>query len=222
MKIVIFDVDGTLVDTNYAHVESWHRALKTFGVFIPRARIHQYMGLDSKEMFSKILTSRQIEEFGNNCAKLKTKIYRHEMLPETEAFPKVRDLFLILKNACISIALATSAAKKQINDYLKKLDITGLPDVVITAEEIHRGKPDPEIFVKAWKKLRSGRSSPSEVAVIGDSIWDIEAAVVVGFYAVGVLSGGYSECSLQKAGANEIYLDVTDLYNKLDNSRIMQ
>ena len=212
--VLLFDLDGTLVDSVYQHVLAWREAFETLGIPISNWRIHRRIGM-SDALISRRLCREAGQPFNaDTTGKLKqlhTKFYL-ELAKELRLLPGARELLLLLKQNRVSYAIATSSSLERAGSSLKMLEVG--PDIpVITLEQVSFGKPDPDLFLAAMKRLRA---APGRCIVIGDSTWDILAARRAGALGVGLLSGGYSKEELFRAGAFRVYQDPADLSENLD------
>jgi HAD superfamily hydrolase (TIGR01509 family) len=218
VKGMIFDVDGTLVDSNPSHVEAWHRAFLKFGYDVPRERIVMEIGKGGDKLVPSILG----EEVDKRRGEALRRAQREEFLAIAKrqhfrVFSGVPELFRALKNRGIRTALATSSDDKQLDATLAsaKIDLRSLADVVVTKSDASSSKPDPDVVVAAVEKLGL---SPSQCAMVGDTVYDALACQAAGVVFIGVLSGGTSEAALLEAGARVVYRDVAHLLVELDRA----
>jgi len=227
---VIFDIDGTLVDTREAHLQAWQAAFAAFGVHVPRRQQEGQFGKHSQQWARALLSPREFEEFGQDIIARKNAEY-FERLKTAAAFPGARELLRELKASGKLIALATGATWEELRLHLEKLCAsasrrTGLDraatqpgsegllrvDAVIYDAEVERGKPDPEVYVIARQRLGT---APQETIVVGDSIYDVLAAGAAGLRCIGVETGGFGREQLRDAGAAEIWKDIGELRQAL-------
>ncbi len=204
--VVLLDIDGTLVDTNYLHVEGFARAFHEHDLFVPRASIHHQIGKGSKLFLPLWVkdekTRQEIDE-------------RHiAIVKELEAFafalPGARELLDALSAEHHALWLATSAKPEELKSRLKTLGVEEkLFAGVISSVDVERSKPHPDIFVEA---MRRAHARPEETIALGDTIWDMQAAKAAGTRAIAVLTGGaWSASELQAAGADAVFTDCADL-----------
>jgi HAD superfamily hydrolase (TIGR01509 family) len=219
LEAIIFDVDGTLVDTRDFHIDSWIKAFKEFGVDISAEKVQSQFGRRAVEI-AKDLLPEDKKQYAESVAKEKRMIYS-SYLPRVKAYSKVRDLLEVLHERGIKVALATSTVRMEANYYVDMLSANDLIDAVVTAEDIKNSKPDPEIFLTAAKKIGV---VPEFCAGIGDSPHDMAAAKAAGMIAIGVLTGGYDSETLREAGADEVYPGIDTIFLKivqiLENSKV--
>jgi HAD superfamily hydrolase (TIGR01509 family) len=214
MTALIFDLDGTLVDTVYAHVFAWQRALAEAEMPIDAWRIHRRIGM-SGGLFARAVA----REVGRplDDAEIETVQRRHgalfrELLPERRALPGAVELLAELRERDIVHGIATSGRRPEIDASLHVLGIP--PDtVVVERGDVRRAKPEPDLFIECARRLEA---RPDDCYVVGDAVWDLLAARRAKMLAVGVLSGGYGEDELTRAGAFRVYRDAQELHASLD------
>ncbi len=214
MPALIFDLDGTLVDTVYAHVFAWQRVLAQRGMAIDGWRIHRRIGM-SGGLFTRALA----RELGRELTDVEaTEIQAahgdlfRELLPERRPLPGAPELLAELRRLGVTHGIATSGRRPQIDSSLEAL---GVPDdmVVVERGEVARAKPEPDLFVECARRLDV---TPGDCYVIGDAVWDLLAARRAGMLSVGLLSGGYGADELATAGAYRVYRDAAELRVSLD------
>lgn len=214
MLALIFDLDGTLVDTVYAHVFAWQRALADADMPVDGWRIHRRIGM-SGGLFARAvarevgreLTADEVEAVQRRHG----EIFR-ELLPHRRPLPGAVDLLAELRRRKITHGIATSGRRPEIDVSLAALRI---PDetVVIARGDVARAKPAPDLFLACQEALgAAGR----DCYVVGDAIWDLLAARRAGMLSIGLLSGGYGEDELLSAGAFRVYQDASELHRSLD------
>lgn len=213
-KTVIFDVDGTLVDTNWMHAESWSKTFKKFDLDISKKTILPLIGTGGEKITKEFFSPRQAEKFSEAAIKMHSENIA-SIAAKAKVFPKVKELFQELKKRGKKIVLATSARQIIVETHIKNMDVGDLINAVVSSSEVKHTKPDPDIFEKA---LAKAGAAASDSVVVGDTIWDIIAANRAHIPTVAVLTGGNSEKDLRKAGAREVYQDVAQLLSSLDDS----
>jgi HAD superfamily hydrolase (TIGR01509 family) len=213
---LIFDLDGTLVDTVYAHVFAWQKALQERGMAIDGWRIHRKIGM-SGGLFTRAvgreighdLTDEQAEELQG----IHDGIFR-ELLPphERRPLPGAKDLLVELRERGVTHGIATSGRRPGIDPSLEAL---GVPDdmVVVQRGDVARAKPEPDLFIECASRLNV---EAEDCYVIGDAVWDLLAARRARMLSIGLLSGGYGADELQGAGAFRVYRDAAELRGSLD------
>jgi HAD superfamily hydrolase (TIGR01509 family) len=219
MKALIFDLDGTLVDSVYAHVLAWQIAFAEAGIPIDGWRLHRRMGM-SGGLFKRAV----MRELGRSIAmpRLKALDKRHgqlfqQFLPKPRPLPGAVELLRFLRRNKIVHGIATSNHRPNINPSLKILGVTR-DTVVVERGDVARAKPEPDLFLECQERLGM---EVQDCYVIGDAVWDLLAARRAGMLSIGLLSGGYGEDELVKAGAFRVYRDAADLHNYLDELGVL-
>lgn len=212
----IFDIDGTLVDSNELHVDSWDRSFRHFGKQFSRDALRAQIGKGSDQYLPEFLTSEEIERFGKELDQDRSELFRKEYLPRVRPFPKVRELFQRIRDDDKRIILASSGKEEDTKYYIEDLlKIDNLIEGYTCADDADRSKPAPDIFTAALEKL--GGVSPSDAITVGDTRFDIEAAAKAGLATIALLCGGTAENDLRKAGAIAIYRDPADVLAHYDS-----
>lgn len=210
----LFDLDGTLVDSVYQHVLAWKEALECCGIELSVWRIHRRIGM-SGGLFAKALlreTGRPVTaEEAEQLQRCHADAYARQVA-EVRPLPGAMDLLASLTRAGVRWAIATSGRGEFAGQTLRILNI-GPDVVVVTRDQVERAKPDPDLFLAAANRL--GADVETSV-VIGDSVWDLLAAQRAKALGVGLLSGGYGQDELERAGAYRVYQDPRDLLFHLD------
>jgi len=203
---ILFDVDGTLVDTNYLHTVAWSRALRDAGEWAPMNAIHRLVGMGGDNLIPKLL--------GHDCPRAMEARSGHyrELIGEARPFPGAKALIASVHELGLITALATSSPSDELNSLLDILDITGVLDAKTTADDIGISKPDPEVFLTA---MEVASLDPARTLAIGDSVWDVEAANRAGVGCLAVESGGFSQHELNEAGALHVYKDVKEILQQI-------
>ena len=206
---VLVDVDGTLVDTNYFHVVSWWRAFQEIGEDIPMSRIHPMIGMGSDQLVHRLIGRESAEASDAHSRHYET--FKNEI----KAFPEAAELLAELDRRGARVVLATSSDKEDLERLREVIGADEAIDAAVSKGDVERSKPSPDIFETALNKFDL---EPSETLVIGDALWDVEAAAKVGLEVVCVLTGGATRASLEEAGAIAVYEDVAELLAHLDDS----
>jgi HAD superfamily hydrolase (TIGR01509 family) len=214
MTALIFDLDGTLIDTVYAHVFAWQRALAETGLAIDGWRIHRRIGMSgglftravAREL-GRTLTTQEAESLQRRHGEL----FR-ELLPERRPLPGAVELLRELRDNQLVHGIATSGKHPEIDGSLAALGV-GPETVVVDRGDVQRAKPAPDLFLQCQQRLSV---KPTDCYVVGDAIWDLLAARRAGMLSVGLLSGGYGEDELVRAGAFRVYQDTAELRASLD------
>jgi len=212
-KVFVFDIDGTLIDSNGFHARAWQEALRIFNQRISLARMRSQMGKGSDNFLPEFLNAREIKQFGKELTEVRDTIFKCRYLPEIKPFPKVRELFKQIRKARGRIALASSSKMEDVDKYMAIAGIEDLVDKVTSADDAQSSKPDPDIFHAALRKLGTPRKDT--VLIIGDSPFDAAAAKKAGVRMIGVLCGGFSERILRANGCEEVYEGPWEILGKL-------
>ena len=211
MDTVVLDVDGTLLDSNYHHTVAWARAFEHVGITVPLWRIHRAIGMGGDKLVAAVAGDAAEREHGDEVRDRWEQKY-DEIIDETVLLPGAKELLIALRERDVDVALASSSIPKHAEHAFELLDADDLADTATTSEDAEESKPDPELVEEALSRLEGGNA-----CVIGDSVWDVEAAKRAGVPAYGVLSGGTSRGELEKAGAVAVYEDARDLLDHLDD-----
>jgi HAD superfamily hydrolase (TIGR01549 family) len=210
----IFDIDGTLVDSNELHVKSWDRAFRRFGKEFPREKLRAQIGKGSDQYLPEFLTPDEIKRFGKELDDYRSNLFRKEYLPKVRSFPKVRELFQRIRDDNKHIVLASSGKKADTKYYIDFLRIDDLIDGYVSGDDADNSKPAPDIFAASLKKF--GEISSADALTVGDTRFDIEAAGKAGLKTIAFLCGGTSESVLREGGAVVIYRDPADFLAHYD------
>lgn len=216
LKAVIFDVDGTLVDSVDLHAQAWVDAFKEFGHEIEFGAVRGHIGKGSDQLMPVFLSKKELEEKGEDLNKRRGEIVKERYLSKIKPFPDVPALLERIRADGIRIVLASSAKADELETYKKIAKIEGLTEAETSSDDAEASKPEPDIFEAAMAKLDD--VEPGEVIVVGDTPYDAEAAAKAGLRTIGVLCGGFTEDSLRAAGCIAIYEGPTDLLAQYDRS----
>jgi HAD superfamily hydrolase (TIGR01549 family) len=220
IQAVIFDIDGTLVDSVDLHAQAWKETFKQYGKDIPYQQVRHQIGKGGDQLMPVFFSSEELDEFGEEMEEYRSKIFKRDYLPRVRAFADVRELFLKLKANGKRIALASSAKEDELKTYKKIAQIEDLVEEETSADDADKSKPHPDIFEAALERL--GGLAPSEVIVVGDTPYDAEAAGKIRLRTLGVLCGGFPESELDAAGCIAIYQDPSDLLKRYEETIICQ
>lgn len=212
-RAIFFDLDGTLLDTNYLHTFAWWRALDDAGERRPMAEVHRLIGMGSSELLTTLL--------GHDDPAIAAAHGRYfgELHPFISALPGSAELVEAVSSLGAMVVMVTSAKEHDLPALLGALDVPDRIDLVIHGEETDRAKPHPDLFSIA---LQRASVSASSVLALGDAVWDVQAAARAAIGCVGVKTGGFSEGELRSAGALAVYQSCADLLTHWRDSPLAQ
>jgi HAD superfamily hydrolase (TIGR01509 family) len=213
--IAVLDVDGTLVDTNYQHALAWYRAFRSLGETFPIWRIHRLIGMGGDQLVAAIGGDELEERIGEKLRE-RWVAEADPLMDEISLLPGARDFIVALKDRGHRVVLASSGKAHHVDRYLDMLDARDLADDWTTSDDVESSKPAPDLLQTALKKLGAPRDAAS--VLVGDSVWDVEAAKNAGMPALVVRSGGFGEDELREAGAIAVYDTPADLTAALDDT----
>jgi HAD superfamily hydrolase (TIGR01509 family) len=214
-RIAVLDVDGTLVDTNYQHALAWYRAFRSLGETFPIWRIHRLIGMGGDQLVAALGGDGVEERIGDEARERWVK-EADPLMAEVALLPGARELIVALKERGHRVVLASSGKPHHVERALDLLEARELADAWTTSEDVEATKPAPDLLQVALKKLGEPVDAPS--VVVGDSVFDVEAAKNAGMPAVVVRSGGFGDDELRDAGAIAIYDTPADLMAALDET----
>jgi HAD superfamily hydrolase (TIGR01549 family) len=208
----IFDVDGTLVDTNYHHALAWFRAFRRYDVTLPVWRLHRAIGMGGDQLVAAVAGERVEEEHGDGLRAAWAEEFQ-PMLKEVQPFEGVRELLTDVRERGFTVVLASSGKPDHVDAYLDLFGGRELCEAWTTSEDVEQTKPAPDLLVVALEKV-GGRSA----VVVGDSVWDFEAAGRAGFPGYAIRTGGFSVEELEESGAKEVFDSLPELREQLDRT----
>jgi HAD superfamily hydrolase (TIGR01509 family) len=210
---VLFDVDGTLCDTNYLHTLAWPRALRDAGEWAPMNAIHRLVGMWGDQLVPRLL--------GHDCpeALAERPLRYQELSQDVLAFPRAAEALREVHDRGLVVVLATSAPDDELVTLRKALNADDSIDGQTSADDVDRSKPDPEVFVSALKQFSI---DPRRALAVGDSVWDVTAARAAGIGCLTVESGGFSQHELSEAGSWHVYRDVGEMVDQFHTGPFAQ
>jgi HAD superfamily hydrolase (TIGR01509 family) len=201
----ILDIDGTLVDSNYHHTLAWYRAFRQHDVVLPLWRIHRSIGKGGDQIVADLAGDGVEEEKGDDIRSAEKALYM-ALIEEVQPLEGARELIEDLKGDGRAVVLASSAKADEVDHYLDLLDARELADAWTTSADVEQTKPHPDLVLAALE-----RAETQDAVMVGDSVWDCEAAARAGIETVAVLTGGFSEDELTEAGAAAVFDSVVAL-----------
>ena len=219
MHALIFDLDGTLVDTVYAHVLAWQQALVEVGIHVDGYRLHRHVGSSGALImrYAQREAKRELTKEQTETVRRRHEELFRQIVPQPRPLPDAVEIFGALSRSRVACAIATASYRPLINPSLQAVGIG--PDMIVV--EGHgglRGKPEPDLFLQGKERLGT---RAEDCIVVGDSIWDHVGARRASMLSVGVLTGGYGEEELYHAGAFRVFRDIADLLANLDELGIV-
>jgi len=214
MKALIFDLDGTLIDSVYPHALAWQETLHGIDMIVPAWEIHRYIGISGRLLVRALGRARGRSFEDGEIEQLETQhdaLFR-EYAPLQVPLPGAAELLKFLREAGVSYGIATTGKRKEIQAALDALQV-GNDCVVVDGSSTDKAKPEPDLFTACRRRLRV---ESSNCLVVGDAVWDVHAARRAGILAVGVLTGGVGEQELSNAGAMRVYRDAGEVLRRID------
>jgi HAD superfamily hydrolase (TIGR01509 family) len=205
-KVVVLDIDGTLIDSNDAHAQAWVDVGREFGFDIDFAHVRRLIGMGGDKVLPELTGLEEDTETGTRMKERRGEIFREHYLPELQAFPRARALLERFRDDGLALVVATSASKEDMNALLKQAGVADLIEEKTSSSDAEESKPDPDIVQAA---LKSADARPGEAIMLGDTPYDVEASGRAGVRCVALRCGGWDDADLGDAVA--VYDDPADL-----------
>ncbi len=215
-KAIIFDVDGTLVDSVDLHARAWQDAFAEFGHAIALGELRGQIGKGGDQLMPEFLSADELRTNGKALDGRRSDILKERYLGRIKAFPEVRALFERIRRDGTLIILASSAKQDELATYKKIANIADIIDAETSSDDAEHSKPDPDIFKAALRAIPGLQAN--DALVVGDTPYDAQAAAKAGLRSVGMLCGGFQEEALRAAGCAAIYADPADLLARYGDS----
>lgn len=213
VKAVLFDIDGTLIDSNGLNVDAWSDAFVEAGLHVDRDAIHGQIGKGGDNLLPALVPA--CDDAAQDRLKARQgAIFKADYIGRARPFPAARALLERVRATGAKIVIASSAAQEQLDHYIDLMEARALIDAVTSIDDVETSKPAPDIFATALKK--AGDLMPEQALAVGDTPYDIAAAGKAGIRTIAVLSGGFAIADL--AGSVAVYRDVADLLQRFDAS----
>lgn len=212
MDTVVIDIDGTLLDSNYHHCVAWSRAFQAHDVSVPVAAIHRALGMGGDRLVAHV-AGQGVEDAHGDGVRERWEHEYDAMIEETRLFEGSRDLLRRCREEGLKVALASSAIPRHAQHALALLDAEALSDGWTTSEDAAESKPAPDLLDEALRRVGGTRA-----VMVGDAVWDVEAAAQRDIPTLGLLSGGVSRAELLAAGAVAVYDGPADLAEHLESA----
>lgn len=213
-RIALVDVDGTLVDSNYQHALAWYRAFRRVDLVLPLWRIHRHIGMGGDQLVPA-LAGDEVERRHGDALRDAWSEEFEPMLAEVAAVEGARELLTALRKDGTRVVLASSGKPAHVDAFLDLVDGRDVAEAWTTSEDVERTKPEPDLLAVALEKIGASGDGAGDVLVIGDSMWDCEAAGRLGARSLAVRTGGFSRSELLDAGAVEVYDTLPELTDAL-------
>jgi HAD superfamily hydrolase (TIGR01509 family) len=217
-KVLLSDIDGTLVDSNALHAEAWRRTFEHFGIQVGMDEAWRQIGKGGDQLIPVFVPETNRNQLQPEIEAFRKQIFHRNYMPRIVSFAKSRELLVRVKKSGIKIALATSSDEADIAVYKRIVDMDDLVEQTASSDDAKESKPNPEIFAAALKKM--GIQSHDAVA-LGDTPYDANAAGKLGIPVIGLTCGGWKRDDLLDAGCVEVYQDPADLLLHFDTSLLM-
>ena len=212
MTVAIVDIDGTLVDTNYHHAIAWYRAFRAHGFVVQLWRIHRHIGMGGDQLVAALIGEEADKEHGDGIRDAEKQAYM-ALIGEVAPLEGARELIMELEERDHTVVLASSAKPDEVEHYVDLLVARDLVHGWTTSGDVERTKPEPDLVVAAMEK-----AGGEDAVMIGDSVWDCEAAKRAKVPTIGVLSGGFSREELEAAGAEAVFVSIAELRRDLEST----
>ncbi|WP_433544726.1 HAD family hydrolase [Streptomyces sp. CA-294286] len=213
-RAALFDVDGTLADTNHLHVVTWWEAFRQAGHDVTMHDIHHAVGLGSEDLIAHLLGEDRDKDQDEQLSAAHTALYG-TYFARLPALPGASELLHTLHDRGWRIVLATSAGGPELEALRRAIDADDVIAGIASADDVESGKPAPDPVHQA---LDIAEVDPRNAVFFGDTVWDMKAGTRAGVHTVALLSGGIPRADLEEAGAAAVYDHPADLLRRLDDS----
>jgi HAD superfamily hydrolase (TIGR01549 family) len=208
----IFDVDGTLVDTNYQHALAWYRAFRRFDITLPLWQLHRGIGMGGDNFVAHVAGEEVEKQYGSQLREAWSAEF-DEFIGEVQPFAAARPLLAEIKKRGFKLVLASSGKAEHVEAFLDLIGGRDLADAWTTSDDVESSKPSPDLVSAALAKVEGASG-----AMVGDSVWDVVAAGKLDVPTVGVLTGGFSREELTEAGAVRVFDSLGSMLDELDTT----
>lgn len=205
-KVVLLDIDGTLIDSNDQHAQAWVDVGREFGIDVDYTHVRRLIGMGGDKVMPAVMGIEEGDPQGEKIKERRGEIFRESYLPKLKPFPHARALLERLRDDGYTLAVATSASKDDVNGLLKQAGVRDLIEETASSSDAKESKPDPDIVQAA---LRAADAEPEEATMLGDTPYDVEASGRAGVRCVALRCGGWGDADLGDAVA--VYDDPSDL-----------
>jgi HAD superfamily hydrolase (TIGR01549 family) len=212
--VAILDIDGTLVDTNYQHAIAWYRAFREHDVTLPIWRVHRAIGMGGDQLVGALAGDDFEDQHGDDVRASEKDLYR-ELIDEVAPLPGAIDLVHRLDELGHSVVLASSAKEDEVEHYLDLLGVRDVADAWTSSQDVEQTKPAPDLVQSALEK---SEQRDDGAVMLGDSVYDCQAAARADVPSLGVLTGGFSREELEEAGAKAVYESPAEILDGLEDT----
>lgn len=212
--VAILDIDGTLVDTNYHHAIAWYRAFREHDVTLPIWRVHRAIGMGGDQLVGALAGDDFENEHGDDVRASEKDLYR-ELIDEVAPLPGAIDLVHRLDELGHSVVLSSSAKEDEVEHYLDLLGVRDVADAWTSSQDVEQTKPAPDLVQSALEK---SEQRDDGAVMLGDSVYDCQAAARADVPSLGVLTGGFSREELEEAGAKAVYESPAEILKSLEDT----
>lgn len=220
LAAVLCDIDGTLVDSNRQHAEAWRRAFAHFGIEVKFDGVLKQIGKGGDKLMPVFVPPDRLKQIEKPLKEYRKELFHREFFDQVKPFPGARELLEKMRAAGLRVAVASSSNKEDLGRLKEIAGITDLVEKETSSADASESKPEPDIFQAALQRLHI---EPEKAAALGDTRWDMEAALKAGVIAIGVASGGgWNAQELRQAGALEVYRDVAELSGKFEHTALFR
>lgn len=214
-KVLLSDIDGTLVDSNSLHADSWRRAFEHFGIEVGLDEAWSQIGKGGDQLIPVFVSEEDRERLEDSIKAYREDLMKREYMPRMVAFAQARNLLERVKKGGLRIVLATSAKDDDLAFYKRLVGMENLVDEEATSSDAKESKPAPDIFAAALKKAGA---EPEHALAMGDTPYDAEAAGKLGIRTIGLTCGGWKRRDLINAGCIQVFRDPQHLLAEFDHS----
>jgi HAD superfamily hydrolase (TIGR01509 family) len=215
-QAAVIDVDGTLVDTNYHHVVAWQIAFDRVGALVPTSVLHRHVGMGGDQFVPAVAGDELEATHGDEVRELHDAIYRERFIDRVRPYPDARPALERLRELGLRVVLASSAKQDEIDRYLAMLDARELCGAWTSSSDVEKTKPHPDLLEVAIDKVDA-----EPAFLLGDSVWDCEAANRIGLPTLAVLTGGFGQDELLRAGAAEVFPGLPELLERVATLQVV-
>jgi HAD superfamily hydrolase (TIGR01509 family) len=215
-QAAVIDVDGTLVDTNYHHVVAWQIAFDRVGALVPTSVLHRHVGMGGDQFVPAVAGDELEATHGDEVRELHDAIYRERFIDRVRPYPDARPALERLRELGLKVVLASSAKQDEIDRYLAMLDARELCGAWTSSSDVEKTKPHPDLLEVAIDKVDA-----EPAFLLGDSVWDCEAANRIGLPTLAVLTGGFGQDELLRAGAAEVFPGLPELLERVATLQVV-